>query len=222
MTSEENTEELGPSKLGTLDFWENAYSLELENFKSHGDVGEIWFGKGSSLNVVKWICTKSNLDKENDAIVDIGCGNGMMLVELAKRGFKQLVGVDYSRKAIDLANEVLKENKVASKLQVCDIISDNHGLSKNYFKIVHDKGTYDAISLHPEDPVAKRDTYIKNTYDILAEDGYLILTSCNWTKEELLNHFKNSYDLIDELPVNSFQFGGKKGNRITQLIFKKK
>lgn len=222
MTSEENTEELGPSKLGTLDFWENAYSLELENFKSHGDVGEIWFGKGSSLNVVKWICTKSNLDKENDAIVDIGCGNGMMLVELAKRGFKQLVGVDYSRKAIDLANEVLKENKVASKLQVCDIISDNHGLSKNYFKIVHDKGTYDANSLHPEDPVAKRDTYIKNTYDILAEDGYLILTSCNWTKEELLNHFKNSYDLIDELPVNSFQFGGKKGNRITQLIFKKK
>lgn len=222
MTSEENTEELGPSKLGTLDFWENAYSLELENFKSHGDVGEIWFGKGSSLNVVKWICTKLNLDKENDAIVDIGCGNGMMLVELAKRDFKQLVGVDYSRKAIDLANEVLKENKVASKLQLCDIISDNHGLSKNYFKIVHDKGTYDAISLHPEDPVAKRSSYIKNTYDILVEDGYLILTSCNWTKEELLNHFKNSYDLIDELPVNSFQFGGKKGNRITQLIFKKK
>lgn len=33
--------------------WENAYSLELENFKDHGDIGEIWFGKDSSKKVVK-------------------------------------------------------------------------------------------------------------------------------------------------------------------------
>ncbi|KAK2584080.1 hypothetical protein KPH14_006524 [Odynerus spinipes] len=221
--TEENTEELGPSNLGTLDFWENVYALELDNFKGHGDVGEIWFGKKASLNVVKWISTKLNLDKDNDAIVDIGCGNGMMLVELAKQGFKQLVGVDYSQKAIDLANEILKENNVIAKLQVCDILdSENHGLLLNYFKVVHDKGTYDAISLHPEDPASKRKNYIKNIYDILKPEGYLVLTSCNWTKEELLLHFNNDYDFIDELPMDSFQFGGRKGNTVTQLVFKKK
>ncbi|KAL2727778.1 EEF1A lysine methyltransferase 2 [Vespula maculifrons] len=222
--TDETIEELGPSYLGTLDFWEKVYTEELDNFKDHGDVGEIWFGNRASLNIVKWISTKLNLDMENDRIIDIGCGNGMMLVELAKKGFKLLTGIDYSQKAIDLANEILKENNVTcSNLQVCDILdTDNHGLLKNYFKVAHDKGTYDAISLHPDQPADKRGKYIDNVYNILQSNGYLILTSCNWTKDELLVHFKNKYDLIHELPVDSFQFGGKHGNIITQLVFKKK
>ncbi|XP_014606912.1 PREDICTED: protein-lysine N-methyltransferase mettl10 [Polistes canadensis] len=222
--ADEIIEELGPSDLGTLEFWERVYTEELDNFKDHGDVGEIWFGKRASLNVVKWISTKLNFDMENDQIIDIGCGNGMILVELAKKGFKQLTGVDYSQKAISLANEILKENNVTSiKLQVCDILdTSNHGLLTNYFKVAHDKGTYDAISLHPDEPADKRGKYIDNVYNILQQNGFLILTSCNWTKNELLIHFQNKFDLIDELPVESFQFGGKQGNIVTQLVFRKK
>ncbi|KAI4502354.1 hypothetical protein M0802_002266 [Mischocyttarus mexicanus] len=217
-------EELGPSNLGTLDYWEKVYTEELDNFKDHGDVGEIWFGNKVSLNVVKWISTKLNLDTENDQIIDIGCGNGITLVELARKGFKQLTGIDYSEKAINLANEILKEKNITwTKLQVCDILdTSNHGLLTNYFKLAHDKGTYDAISLHPDEPADKRRKYIDNVHNILQSNGFFILTSCNWTKDELFIHFKNKFDFIDELPVESFRFGGKQGNVVTQLVFRKK
>lgn len=38
----ESTEELSPSELGTKDYWDKSYAREIKNFKSHGDVGEIW------------------------------------------------------------------------------------------------------------------------------------------------------------------------------------
>lgn len=113
----------------------------------------------------------------------------MTLVGLAEAGFANLTGVDYSQKAIDLARMVLNDNNLSNvKLEVCDVLDNTlpHG-----YKVVHDKGTYDAISLNPEDPSAKRQKYIENIHRILLPKGYLVLTSCNWTKEELLQHFAN-------------------------------
>lgn len=111
----------------------------------------------------------------------------MTLVELAKQGFANLTGVDYSRKAVDLARMVLNDNNLPNvKLEICDIL--NNTLPADY-KVVHDKGTYDAISLNPGDPITKRQKYIENVYRILLPEGYLVLTSCNWTKEELLKQF---------------------------------
>lgn len=113
----------------------------------------------------------------------------MTLVELAKEGFVNLMGVDYSEKAVNLARMILNDNNLSNvKLEVCDIL--NNTLSHD-FKVVHDKGTYDAISLNPEDPTLKRQKYIENIHRILLPKGYLVLTSCNWTKEELLKHFTN-------------------------------
>nr|XP_031841168.1 EEF1A lysine methyltransferase 2 isoform X2 [Nomia melanderi] len=192
--TDQTTEELDPSDLGTLDYWEKFYTEELDNFKDHGDVGEIWFGRNNSHKVIRWITTKLKLTKEDDKIIDIGCGNGMTLVELANKGFTNLFGIDYSQKAIDLASEVLKENNLSHiDLKVCDILNlETHKLPTD-FKLAHDKGTYDAISLHPQDPALKRKMYINNIYEILLPDGYLMLTSCNWTKEELEAHFQDSF-----------------------------
>lgn len=163
---------------------------------------------------------KLDLNKENDKIIDVGCGNAMTLVELAKQGFANLTGVDYSQKAVDLARMVLNNNNLPNvKLEVCDIL--NNTLSHD-FKVVHDKGTYDAISLNPEDPATKRQKYVENIHRILSSKGYLVLISCNWTKEELLKHFANHFELESELPTDTFQFGGQTGNTVTQLVFRKK
>ena len=116
----------------------------------------------------------------------------MTLVELVKQGFEELLGIDYSEKAVDLAREILKENNMPRvELKVCDVLdSKNFDLPAN-FKLAHDKGTYDAISLNPENPASKRQKYIENVYRILLPSGYLVLTSCNWTKEEIEKHFQN-------------------------------
>lgn len=137
-------------------------------------------------------CINSKLKlKKDDKIIDLGCGNGMLLVDLEEDGFENLVGVDYSQKAIDLATAVLKEKLNHVTLQVCDIL-DEANLLSNDFKLAHDKGTYDAISLNPEMPKDNRLKYIKNVHKILLPGGYFLITSCNWTKDELIEHFKES------------------------------
>jgi hypothetical protein len=49
-----------------------------------------------------------------------------------------------------------------------------------------DKGTYDAISLGSGED---RKRYISQIAQILAPQAILIITSCNWTIHELLQHF---------------------------------
>lgn len=89
------------------------------------------------------------------------------------------------------------------------------------FKIVHDKGTYDAVSLNPEDTKTKRLTYIDKAADLLTTGGFLVITSCNWTESELTEHFKYKFHMKKVLPTPQFQFGGKVGNVITSMIFEK-
>lgn len=39
--ADQTDEELGGCELGTKEYWENSYSSEINNYKSHGDVGEV-------------------------------------------------------------------------------------------------------------------------------------------------------------------------------------
>lgn len=146
-------------------------------------------------------CISEQLDLSSaDKIIDIGCGNGWTLIELAEKGFTDLTGVDYSQKAVDLATEVLRNSKVDMnnvKLMTCDILDTEKSPVGFDFKLAHDKGTYDAISLSPTDPHGQRSKYIKNVCSILSPNGYLVISSCNWTKEELIQHFQNGMNYSD-------------------------
>ena len=60
-------------------------------------------------------------------------------------------------------------------------------LSRKY-DVCIDRGTYDAISLTPNDSDSVMKTYIENVYKVTTEGGYFVITSCNWTEEELIEH----------------------------------
>lgn len=65
-----NIEELGGSELGTKDYWEKSYASEIRNYKSHGDVGEVWFDEDSQLRVINWMLRN---DIASDvSIIDLG------------------------------------------------------------------------------------------------------------------------------------------------------
>ena len=57
------------------------------------------------------------------------------------------------------------------------------------FDIAIDKGTYDAIGLCPIDSKTKRLLYKEFLRSILKDTSTFVITSCNWTKEELKTFF---------------------------------
>ncbi|XP_053926990.1 EEF1A lysine methyltransferase 2 isoform X2 [Cuculus canorus] len=212
-------EPFGPSALGTQAHWDAAYERELQTFKDIGDAGEIWFGEESMVRIIRWLeKQKVPLDC---SVLDIGTGNGVLLIELAKYGYTDLTGIDYSPSAIQLSEKVREKEGMSNiKLKVEDFLAPSAELSR--FEICIDKGTFDAISLNPDNAVGKRKQYVKSLCSVLEPEGFFLITSCNWTKEELLDEFREGFEILEELPTPKFCFGGRIGNSVTTLVFQRK
>uniref|UniRef100_UPI0037E88A08 EEF1A lysine methyltransferase 2 isoform X2 n=2 Tax=Semicossyphus pulcher TaxID=241346 RepID=UPI0037E88A08 len=210
--------DFGTSKLGTKEYWEDAYQQELETFKEIGDVGEIWFGEESMRRVLRWMDTAKI--PENAAILDIGTGNGAFLVELAQHGYRNLTGIDYSPASVELARNILQAEDLKDvPVKEVDFLNCQGELKD--FDVCIDKGTFDAISLNPDKTKEGKKLYVQALKDVLKDEGLFAITSCNWTKEQLLDRFSEGFEFVQELPTPKFQFGGKTGNSVTALIFKR-
>ncbi|KAJ3662977.1 hypothetical protein Zmor_007291 [Zophobas morio] len=158
-------DELQESALGTQEYWDNRYKEEIANFEDHGDPGEIWFGEDTVERTIEWIKKQESISK-NSKILDIGCGNGMFLVELFTQGYVNLFGIDYSEDAIELAKSVAQKRNFKIEYSVCNILEGLEG----QFDVIHDKGTYDAISLNANIK-EHRVTYLKNIFKGLTDTG---------------------------------------------------
>ncbi|OCT69922.1 EEF1A lysine methyltransferase 2 [Xenopus laevis] len=215
-----NEEEFSPSALGTKEHWDAVYSRELSSFKEYGDEGEIWFGEGSMARVIRWL--NAHKVPQTASILDIGTGNGMLLVELANSGYCNLTGIDYCSDAVQLAKSICEKEGVSQNvhLQVTDFLEDFH--PSKLFDICLDKGTFDAVSLDPTGATEKREQYVQSLSRALKPQGLFIITSCNWTKEELLRQFGGEFEFKDELPTPTFSFGGKAGHSVTAVVLEKR
>uniref|UniRef100_A0A2K5C6E9 EEF1A lysine methyltransferase 2 n=1 Tax=Aotus nancymaae TaxID=37293 RepID=A0A2K5C6E9_AOTNA len=182
-----------PSALGTREYWDAVYERELRTFQEYGDTGEIWFGEESMNRLIRWMQKrKIPLDA---SVLDIGTGNGVFLVELAKFGFSNITGIDYSPSAIHLSGSIIEKEGLSNiKLKVEDFLNLSTQLSG--FHVCIDKGTFDAISLNPDNAIEKRKQYVKSLSRVLKVKGFFLITSCNWTKEELLNEFSEGNDCV--------------------------
>ena len=58
--------------------------------------------------MIRWL--EKNVPTTSN-IIDVGCGNGVMCIELYEVGFKNILGVDYSSHAIELAQKIANENE---------------------------------------------------------------------------------------------------------------
>ncbi|CAM6081606.1 unnamed protein product [Calypogeia fissa] len=263
------------SMLGLQSHWDSAYADELVNFHDNGDVGEIWFGEDVMETVASWtakIClaVAAGLSDESAnglsvtergvgdegfgperltdwTVLDIGTGNGVLLHALSRQGFTDLTGTDYSDGAVELARAVSdREGFMNINFMVDDMLDSK--LSKT-FKLITDKGTLDAIGLHPDGP-AHRVIYWKEVTRLLEPGGVLVITSCNSTKNELVeevNMFNESFrangtaakeqkepasqswedgpilQYIDHVRTYpTFRFGGVEGSRVCTVAFLRK
>ncbi|XP_038600211.1 EEF1A lysine methyltransferase 2 isoform X5 [Tachyglossus aculeatus] len=108
---------------------------------------------------------------------------------------KQRVPLDASVLDIGTGNGVFLVELVE------DFLNPTSELSK--FGICVDKGTFDAISLHPDNATEKRKQYVKSLSRVLETGGFFLITSCNWTKDELLREFSEEGELTSKPPPST-------------------
>jgi len=115
------------------------------------------------------------------------------------------VGVDYSHEAVALARSIAKGRGVGQKegeegrrkgkvgFWVADVMalgdSEEEWVPEGGFDVCLDKGTFDAISLSDERLLDGRrvyEGYAERVVQVMKKGGgLLVVTSCNWTEEEL-------------------------------------
>lgn len=191
------------------------------------------------------------ITKENEGsatrIVDLGTGNGHMLFALREEGWRgDMVGVDYSETSVQLARRIasqrhrrwvgqaeVEEEEAPPGLETMrfdrwDILNEEPSdwLGEG-FHLVLDKGTFDAISLSAETDAQGRricETYRQRVLPLIKTGCFLIITSCNWTRKELLQWFETAdgkLKLYEELKYPKFTFGGVEGQSVCTLVFQR-
>ncbi|KAH3668279.1 hypothetical protein OGAPHI_002033 [Ogataea philodendri] len=223
-----DTTKLNHSKLGTKEYWNSFYELEQENFsKNPEDTGECWFSdSGAEEKMVDFVF--SNLDP-SISVCDLGTGNGHLLFEILQEGWQgQLVGVDYSDTSVKFAKDIATANEFNVEFSQSDILNANDPfLSSNTekFDLVLDKGTLDAIALSEADYDGQsgQQVYPQTVKQLVKKGGILLITSCNFTQEELIRVITayNSFEVWKTVKYPVFQFGGVKGSTICTVAFKR-
>ncbi|KAJ4421265.1 Protein-lysine N-methyltransferase efm4 [Neurospora sp. IMI 360204] len=105
--------------------------------------------------------------------------------------------------------------------------------------LILDKGTFDAVSLSDSrDSRGRRicENYGARVLQLLRPGGFFLVTSCNWTEEELKGWFETDFAEVHDgtkkkklglrqvgrVEYPSFSFGGVKGQTISTLCFQKR
>ncbi|KAI0091307.1 S-adenosyl-L-methionine-dependent methyltransferase [Irpex rosettiformis] len=234
-----DTTDLNPSKLGTKEHWDDVYARELSNFEEIGDEGEIWFGEDSVEKMVDWV--QDYIAKEPaPTIIEIGAGNGMLLFALHEAGYEatRILGVDYSADAVKLARAIgdsRADGANAITFEECDFLRSypqalpgDQAIERDIstWDLVLDKGTFDAIALAERDNSGKAPSadYPPRIGATVKPGGYFLITSCNFTEEELISQFASSSTGLQyhsKVTWPKFSFGGQQGNVYSTVAFQK-
>jgi SAM-dependent methyltransferase len=189
------------------------------------------------------------------SFLDLGTGNGHLLFALRDAGWcGEMLGVDYSTASLKLARQI-GENRACANSTSRDADDETQGEEEHVenqhvpvhfeeydiftpkplqhapptgFDIVLDKGTFDAISLSSElDPSGRRlcESYCSRIKPLVRKGGLFIITSCNWTEEELRAWFeigegRGEFLFHDRIKYPRFTFGGKTGQSVVTLCFR--
>ncbi|KIW10300.1 hypothetical protein PV08_11262 [Exophiala spinifera] len=186
------------------------------------------------------------------SVLDLGTGNGSALFSLRLEGeyTGRMVGVDYSSQSIELARKLCRQYFPPSNaegggdvtFEVLDLVNDDPTTKpwwptpQGGFDLVLDKGTFDAVSLSSAtvtDPATGTERRMCEFYpakilDMVRPGGFLLITSCNWTEEEVVSWFTGAeangtgnFAVYDRIKYPVFEFGGQKGQGVASVCFRK-
>ncbi|KAI5969392.1 EFM4 [Candida margitis] len=225
---------LNSSKLGTQEYWNEFYERELQNFQSNSDdTGECWFDDSDAESkMIQFIADKLEEGEfaKDISFLDLGTGNGHLLFELSQE-LKEVDdinftfhGIDYSAESVAFAKDIANKKfpGFSFKFDQIDLLTDTPFL-ENKFDVLLDKGTLDAIALNQDLINGKRgmDIYAKQVSKMMQKGSILLITSCNFTENELIKVITSETELTewDQIQYPSFQFGGVQGSTVVSIAF---
>lgn len=156
--------------------------------------------------------------------------------------------MDYSAESVALARQIAQSGAVAGDDEVefaeWDVLRGDFGAvlgggaqgqEQRGWDVVHDKGTFDAVSLSDEADARGRrvsEGYKARVLRLVRRGGLFLVTSCNWTEAELEGWFGEgsgadaeegggSFVRVGRVEYPSFSFGGVKGQTISTLCFQR-
>ncbi|TDL25787.1 S-adenosyl-L-methionine-dependent methyltransferase [Rickenella mellea] len=224
--------ELQPSKLGTKDHWDKVYEEELSNFEEFGDEGEIWFGTESVEKMRDWAGEHVPISSQ-PYILEIGSGNGTLLFSLTDAGYdpSRLFGIDYSPDAVRLATSIAETRGTTVEFTANDFLKEDTPMppspnENEGWNLILDKGTFDAMALATKDDSGQspHDVYPHKIANALCSEGYFLITSCNFTEDELKEIFakpRTGLTYHSRIQHPTYTFGGKSGSICASVAFYK-
>ncbi|KAK7463549.1 Protein-lysine N-methyltransferase efm4, variant 2 [Stygiomarasmius scandens] len=185
--------------------------------------------------MVEW--AEENLPPSGDlSILEIGSGNGTLLFALAEAGYSQksLSGVDYSPDAVKLSKAIAATREMRDiQFNVCDFLNQDPpvlpkvtGDTLRNWDLLLDKGTYDAIALGVKDEEGNSPAsrYPARVARLLKPGGIFLITSCNFTEDELKAAFDTNETGLkyhSRIQHPTFSFGGKSGSIVSSVAFQR-
>lgn len=158
----------------------------IPQYKSSFIQSYSWSWSVNYISAIEFILDKIKNDENSiNSIVDIGCGDGRLTKELTECFIdKQVIGIDYSKRAIDLANALNPDVHYENK----DIVNDT--IDKQFDAIT-------LVEVFEHIPLELCDEFVKALSKLLKDEGVIYLTVPHKNKPVSYKHFQHfSYESL--------------------------
>ena len=128
----------------------------------------------------------------NPRILDIGCGTGLLTLELVKLSNSEIIGIDIDQDALEKLNLKIKQGGFSDKIKVYNRSAYDTQFDDEKFDIIWEEGVIHLLDLKKVLTECNR---------ILKLNGFMITgEATNWADKMLKNFPKFGFQLIKQIP----------------------
>ena len=128
---------------------------------------------------------------ENPKLLDLGCGSGVLTIELANLTNADIIAIDINQVLLDQLNIKIKVRKLTNRIQTKRMDLLNNDFPGNYFDLIWEEGVVQIIGFKES---------FKACHRILKTGGYLVLGQAIKAMEKNQDLItKCGFDIIKQL-----------------------
>ncbi|MFW9942671.1 MAG: class I SAM-dependent methyltransferase [Candidatus Thorarchaeota archaeon] len=129
---------------------------------------------------------------DNPRILDLGCGTGIVTLELARLSNGKITGIDIDENSLDKLNAKIQEGNLSDKIQVFNQSVYKTQFEDETFDIIWEEGVIHLLDFKKAITECKR---------LLKLNGYMISgEATNWAEKKLEKFQRFGFELVKKIP----------------------